>query len=100
MLTSKEDKCIGNDIYRVAVPYRVDTHNWVADIDNAGYAVIGTNYSDDYRMCGVIYYTKSSYGKLGRLVAELDNGSGKYGYLQARHGRKFLDDIGGFSLDI
>lgn len=75
---------IGNGIYKVESPFRIHRLSWAKDDANSGYAVVGTNYTSDYRTCDVIYFTKHNYGNLSALVRELNKKHpNKYGYIQA-----------------
>ena len=81
------NKEIEKDIYKVQYPFRINISDWINNKNNSGYAVIGTNYSDDYEQCDVVFYTTSQYGKLGKLVRRLNNTENKdYGYIQSAFG--------------
>lgn len=87
MRTSKNDIEVSKHVFKVAEPFQINPDTWVHDEANAGYAIIGTNYSKDCKRCDVIYYTEYMYGELGNMVCELieKNDSDDYGYIQCMY---------------
>lgn len=84
---NRVNKEIEKDIYKVQYQFRINISDWINDKNNSGYAIIGTNYSDDYEQCDIVFYTTSQYGKLGKLVRILNKTESKeYGYIQSAFG--------------
>lgn len=67
------------NVFKIVSPKRIDRKKWLRDKNNAGLAFIGTNFSDDYSECDIVYITKSGYGNLSALTEKLGE---KYGYNQ------------------
>ena len=44
-LNGEKGTHIGNGIYKVETPFRINRLKWVKDDINSGYAIIGTNYT-------------------------------------------------------
>lgn len=87
MRRSKNDIEVSKHVFKVAEPFRINRHEWANDRENRGYAIIGTNYSEDYSECDVIYYTEFEYGVLGDIVCELKEKEKRedFGYMQCAY---------------
>lgn len=103
MVTSKNDVEVEKGIFKVAKPFRINRDEWVNDEANGGYAVMCTNYSEDYNECDVVYYTEYAYGRISDLAIELNEKehAEKYGYCYCLYpGRYAVEGTGGLLVRI
>lgn len=98
-LNGVKGKHIGKGIYKVEKPFRIHRLSWAKDDANSGYAVIGTNYTSDYKSCDVVYFTRHNYGMLNIMVRRLNRKRpNKYGYIQALSNNN-VEILGGYTND-
>ena len=88
---------IGNGIYQLEEPLRINRREWTKNRDFADYAVAPNNYSEDLVYCDIVYFTNNNYTALSELVSKLneDANSDEYGLLYNTYTNKEDVILGG-----